>query len=87
MTTKRRPPRYLSTVLLAGGALLLVVAAAAAIIEGYAADAQARSGNAIPALVIAGLGIASAIVGLVLPPVSPRKADPSDEASERGSSL
>jgi len=86
MTTKRRPPRYLSTVLLGGGALLVVVAVAAAIVEGYAADAQARGGNIVPELVIAGLGIASAIVGLILPPVSPRSADPSDEASERNSS-
>ncbi|RCK58304.1 hypothetical protein DTO57_08990 [Microbacterium sorbitolivorans] len=73
--------------LLGAGALLLVAAAAAAIAEGYAADAQARGGNIIPALVIAGLGIASAIVGLVLPPASPRSADPSDEAHERNSPL
>ncbi|GGO64650.1 hypothetical protein GCM10010910_20030 [Microbacterium nanhaiense] len=85
MTTKRRHPRYLQTLLLCAGALLVVIAGVTAIIEGYAADAQMRGGNVIPAIVVAGLGFASASVGLVMPRISPRRADDTDEASENRS--
>jgi hypothetical protein len=67
--------------------LLVVAAALAAIIEGYAADAQMRRGNIVPSLVLGGIGIASALAGMILPPVLPQQVDSSDESSEgKGSS-
>lgn len=53
------------------GGLLLVAAAAAAVLEGYASDAEHRTGNLTLAIVLAAIGVIAGVasfIGLALRP-------------------
>lgn len=47
------------------GGLLLVAAAAAAVLEGYASDAEQRTGDLTFAIVLAAIGVIAGVVGFI----------------------
>jgi len=65
LMTSSSSARRLWTVLVSLGGLLLVAAAAAAVLEGYASDAEHRTGNLSLAIVLAAVGVIAGVVGLI----------------------
>ena len=65
-TTRGRSSRLRRGLLALAGVALVIAGAAAAIVEGYASDAEVRSGNILPAAAIVVAGLVVATIGVVL---------------------
>ncbi|WP_146252031.1 hypothetical protein [Xylanimonas oleitrophica] len=63
--TSSRTARRMWMILTGLGGLLLLVAAAAAVLEGYASDAEQRTGDPTSAIVLAAVGVVAGVVGVI----------------------
>lgn len=74
MMTGTRATRRLWVLVLCAGIVLLIAAAAAAVIEGYASDAEARTGDPTLAIILGAVGLVFFIGGLLMQSLTPRRS-------------